>query len=857
MWKTFLACIIVLIVTGLWAWCTTSEPQPGEPAASLGDRAGTLPEAVGDLTPRSGLLPAGTTAITLSITTTVPAACRWSDTPAASLAAMPNAFDQGQGDLLHTSRVEGFQDLAERRLYVRCGAADGSSTLPDVQRQTHLRVLGPSSNEFPRIANLYGPYDPTLGPQFYARYDIYIPSWWRDAHTQAAAIRAANPTTKVLVAQNATYGWPGIDTLTTAWRDSVPGDPSYNCLLRDSSGNILYGGTAGPVFFNLTQQYCRDVLVEQNVHDFLAPDEHLGADLAYDGIYWDGLSGTTTWMGADIDSNLDAVPDDFDWLQHVYRAGVEEFIKQVRGRLPYVILTGNDAPYDFAPWLDGKFYEWQVPAILDGAEAPTWSSWLADYRLWEEDTPAPQASFVFGAPEKIYSDKYPDEIHKLMPPAMRVDAAENYARMRFGLASTLMADGLFFQDLRQEEGILWWYDEYGAPAGAAASALPERGYLGAPAGDPYLLVDRLDTPDQVLNGSFEAGVDQWRLWVDSHAGAAAQYDVAPGQGISDTAALHVVVTAPADAWDVQLQQAGKSTVAGESYTLSFWARSTVPQTIRIRVAREAFPGTDYGFNVYAQVTPQWQQFHLWGVPNVTADGGEIEFHLGRQAGEFWFDDVRFQAGALGVWARPFEHGLAVVNATHDRQEAPLPQQYCKLAGQQAPLAQTLVDDGQALFSTGWDGRPATTEQYGWTAHVTAGGSKATATYTPTLPFGGTYEVLAWLSPTSGQSPQVAVEIHHAGGVATADLNEAEGEVGWHSLGVYSFPAGTSSNVTLLATGGGEVVADAFKWASTARYNDGSVVSQVELDPQDGIILLASCTVGSRRLYLPFLVEPRN
>ena len=55
---------------------------------------------------------------------------------------------------------------------------------------------------------------------------------------------------------------------------------------------------------------------------------------------------------------------------------------------------------------------------------------------------------------------------------------------------------------------------------------------------------------------------------------------------------------------------------------------------------------------------------------------------------------------------------------------------------------------------------------------------------------------------------------------------------------------------LAATGSGTVVADAFKWVSTARYNDGSQVSQITLQPQDGIVLLTSCYEPAGRTYLP-------
>ena len=59
-----------------------------------------------------------------------------------------------------------------------------------------------------------------------------------------------------------------------------------------------------------------------------------------------------------------------------------------------------------------------------------------------------------------------------------------------------------------------------------------------------------------------------------------------------------------------------------------------------------------------------------------------------------------------------------------------------------------------------------------------------------------------------------------------------------------------------ATGSGTVVADAFKWVSTARYNDGSEASEVTLQPQDGAVLLKSCyePAGQTYLYLPIITR---
>jgi len=376
-------------------------------------------------------------------------------------------------------------------------------------------------------------------------------------------------------------------------------------------------------------------------------------------------------------------------------------------------------------------------------------------------------------------------------------------------------------------------------------------------GSPYVLVDRLDTPDQVTNGGFEQGLRDWRLWVNAGDGAAAHIEIAEGQGVSGTNAAHIVVTQPNYWWDVKLQQTGKSTIQDQPYTVSFAARSSVTQTFRVRIAQVEYPGADYGFNVFATVTPQWQRFVLWGAPTVTADGGEIEFHLGETAGELWLDDIRFQQGALGVWAREFTNGLVVANATPERQAIPLPATFCKLHGNQAPLYQARLDDDQADLSTGWENRPAAVDQFGWTVHAAAKNSATTAVYSPSLPYAGAYEVLAWVAPQSGQNPHAQVEIEHAGGASTVYLDQTTGDAGWRSLGTYTFDKGTSGSAMLRAAGAGTTIADVFKWVSVARYNDGEPVSRIELEPYDAMILLKTCTADTRELFLPMIVSIRD
>lgn len=813
---------------------------------------------LGNLQPTPGLLPSGSMSFTLNLTTTAPANCRWSELANTRFASMPHDFQSGQSTTSHSTVVSGLHDLDDRWFYVRCQDTYTGRDPDDYERQTHLRVLGPWIGNYPRIANLWGSYRSTLGVNFFAGYDLFVVSGWGGAN-QASAIRAVNPNAKILLTLNATYGGPQDDPLTAEWWNSSPCDPGYNCLLRDTVGDILLVPYYDHPMYNMTVPYCRTVLAQQSVDVYLSAQPKKGNNLAYDGIYWDRLHESISWLlGNDIDSDLDGQPDDPIVLDAAYEAGMEDFFTQVRPRLPHAILMGNDAPQIYSPWLNGRNYEWQLADILDGIEWLSWDEVVWNYRDWSRRGHTPHTTFIENAPEPFYSGKYTFRHLDQMPPAMEAEAAASYQRMRYGLTSALMGDGLFSYDYGPDwHGNLWWYDEFGATPGYPSATLPPRGYLGQPNGDPFLIVDTLDTPDQVINGDFEDGLNNWSWWVASNDGAVATFDVDVTGGISNTAAAHIAVTSAGSTGSVEFRQFDMETATGQSYTLSFWARSSVTQTIRASIIKQTEPWTDHGFNVKAVVTSKWQHFHLSDDASVTANDGKLEFLVGDVVGKLWLDNVQFQEGALGVWARPFSGGLAVINTTKEVQMVPLPDVYCKLNGRQAPLFQVRVDDDEAEVPEGWSEQAANYSQFGMTVHVASAGTQATVIYTPTLAYSGTYEVLAWVVPTATQSNAVSVTIHHAQGEAVALLDETAGEVGWHSLGAYPFEEGQSGSAVLAATGRGTVVADAFKWVSTARYNDGNQVDHITLQPRDGIVLLTSCyTPEWRIIYLPLIVRTR-
>jgi hypothetical protein len=826
----------------------TLEITPCDTAGQCGTPASATvtvaPPPLGELSPVTGVLVPGTVTATLELATAADADCRWSGHAGTPFADMTSRFDSGDGTQAHKTLITGLSDLAERWFYVRCLDRTGGRSPDDFERISHIRVMGPWTGGYPRLANLWGDFRPELGLDYYASYQLYVPESWDGHLNQARAIRAINPNTKILMTGHATYDWPQVEPLTAAWMNSGPDDPYHYCVFRTSSGSVLMAPDVEHPMYNLTLPICRERLLQNDIDAFLSPRPDLGDNLAYDGIYWDRLYNAISWLlGPDIDGDGDGQPDDPQTLDAAYRFGVLFYLTRVRAALPQAILMANDAPLEYASWLNGRAYEWQMASLLDDIKPDLhWPDLSADYQAWSAIPSKPNTTMLAGATDPLYQAKYPSS--QAVPAAVAAEASSAYRRMRFGLATALMGNGMYAFDygpygLTQP----WWYDEYGAPAvpGLVPSQnLPPRGYLGQPVGAPQLLAGKLTTPAQTVNGTFDNGLTGWSLWVPDDNPARAELTLDPAGGVNGTGAAHIVVGAAADQTAVEFRQSGLATLADQSYTLSFWARSSITRTLLINIKKNP-DGENYGFfGLHATVTPTWQHLYLSDVMTVTAADGKLEFLMGDQPGDVWLDEIQFQAGAVGVWARPFENGLAVANSAQTAQTINVPPGYCRMVGSQAPYFATRVDDDAASADGAWTARPAAARQFGTSVQTAAGGSGAAMTYRPELAYPGSYEVLAWVTPQLGQSDAVQITIHSADGDKKVTVDETAGAPGWRSLGTYKFSTADLPSATLEASGDGTVVADALAWVSNVRYNEGEPVTQLTMQPQDGIILTTAC-----------------
>jgi uncharacterized lipoprotein YddW (UPF0748 family) len=110
-----------------------------------------------------------------------------------------------------------------------------------------------------------------------------------------------------------------------------------------------------------------------------------------------------------------------------------------------------------------------------------------------------------------------------------------------------------------------------------------------------------------------------------------------------------------------------------------------------------------------------------------------------------------------------------------------------------PPGFTTVGTWTQSVSSGWNG--------GTYVFVGGGNPSLTATWHPTLPAAGNYEVLAAFLASANRTPRAPHTVAFAGGTAEAEISQVGTGIREVSLGVYPFAEGTAGQVTL--TGGGD------------------------------------------------------
>lgn len=172
----------------------------------------------------------------------------------------------------------------------------------------------------------------------------------------------------------------------------------------------------------------------------------------WDGIFFDETSATISWLnGGDVDVNNDGRRDDAGTADRLWEEGMIRLLKNTREGIGAnaVIITNGDSDRDLQPYVNGRMFEtFPTPWEYDGS----WSTVMSNYLGLQKQVGYPPL-FIINSNTGNTGNK------------------NDFKKVRFGLASTLLGDGFFeFDHGDQDHGQLWMYDEYEA-------------YLGRPVGD--------------------------------------------------------------------------------------------------------------------------------------------------------------------------------------------------------------------------------------------------------------------------------------------------------------------------------------------------------------------------------------
>ncbi|MET9803185.1 glycoside hydrolase family 9 protein [Streptomyces sp. NPDC006368] len=143
-----------------------------------------------------------------------------------------------------------------------------------------------------------------------------------------------------------------------------------------------------------------------------------------------------------------------------------------------------------------------------------------------------------------------------------------------------------------------------------------------------------EAPELIVNGDFASGTAPW-WWTANLSGAAVD-----GRLCAD------VPAGTANPWDAIVGQNGLSLTAGEGYTLSYTATSTVPVTIRTNVQMATEPWTTE-LSVAQRIDASGERVTHAFTAAADHDAAQLAFQIGgsEEAFTFCLDDVSLRGGA--------------------------------------------------------------------------------------------------------------------------------------------------------------------------------------------------------------------
>lgn len=488
------------------------------------------------------------------------------------------------------------------------------------------------------------------------------------------ALRARRPDIRLLAYVQAQYMYPA------AQADSTVNIPTRIRILVRNLNGFLYD-RQGEEFRNANINLAKKgpqqrFVVAEAMADFFV-DQVLGPG-DWDGLFLDRFCNSILWDQEPADSidyvragYASAAAFDGAWL-----AATDTLANRMRrraGATPIFIGNcGQGTKYAaFNGWMRENF-PFQGGGSWDSNVLAANGGYLSDQAKFR----APYAGWMTAWPV----------------PELSIYDRENIRRARLTLASATLGDGygtINPPDIDPLTGYMaWWFDEFAVDvgSGAASTSIAETGWLGRALG-PYgrMVWAQTGVEDACdLNPGFELPITTGWTFLQTVGATISPDPFSAKEGLFS--AQVAVPSAAGGASAVRLRSVGDVFWIADTYSATFWARSTSPRTIEVAAVNSS--GQQYTAAVESLKT-------TWTRHQVRLQGSfgyaRLELRLGGAAGTVWLDDVHFQRGAPFVYRRDFDRGIVLVNLGTDALDVVLEESYRRIAGPRDPL----VNDGGA------------------------------------------------------------------------------------------------------------------------------------------------------------------
>ena len=650
--------------------------QPVDTAGIVGEWVCSEPAVVisppmSEISPPSRVFAPGTGTISFSLFTTQPCRCRI-DTANMPFEAM--RFEMDSAPTTHHSFEFAPAEDVEYRYFVRCKPESGEEY--PILRSARYRVLRDYNPGYPRIMSMWGFNDTVLSsPESLSKFDFliledYRAFVWRDVIRQS---RQLNPNLKVVVSRDLTYQSKEGDFAKFLLHEAEnPESPYYNCMVcRTGGGPVDIPFWEHPMF-NFIDEACRRLIAGRIIRYWR---RRLGL---IDGLYFDRVQNALAYLYPDsipIDIDRDGHTDSAEFIDSVWVSGLVRTLRIIRDSIPDAVIDGNDAFWGIhGDFLNGRCFEMNVNAVYHNWQ--DYGELIEEYRGWNENHYGLWAMpFVCGQGPDWLWETYGTNPWETCPEETVEWVRTSYDRMRFGLATALMGDGLYSYDFGTTWwGHMWWYDEFNVE-------------LGEPTSDPYpqdCFADTVDFED------FESGTGDYFIpdWID----------YARRTNNPDSAISGYSIVADCDSageWHEYLYS--------DTNSLHFPTDTSCVITIKYRILRQSQRGYFYFLLRTFHCDEGWGAhdigFHSINPPAGTVDslkfvvtpdscGGFYLIFGVRWDGAIAVDDIRIAEGTI-VWRRDFENGVVVANPSAQPVVVDLGGEYWAIAGAQDPE----VNDG--------------------------------------------------------------------------------------------------------------------------------------------------------------------